>query len=81
VILELTLASSVDRKPPGPGSDTRLAMLSMDAITSIERWNHQEDDDVARITLKDGRVLWAIESYSTVRDLFPGSGRLGEHHP
>jgi hypothetical protein len=33
-----------------PGSDTRLAMLSVGAITTIERLHHQEDDDVARIT-------------------------------
>jgi hypothetical protein len=75
VILELTLASAIDRKPPGSGSDTRLAMLSIDAITSIERFRHEEDDDVARVTLKDGRVLWALESYSTIRELF--TGRLG----
>jgi hypothetical protein len=48
-------------------------MLSVDAITTIERLRHQEDDDVARITLKDGRVLWALESYSTIRQLFTGT--------
>jgi hypothetical protein len=81
VILELTLASAIDRKPPGRGSDTRLATPSMDAITSVERYHHQEDDDVARITLKDGRVVWALESYSTIRALFTGSGHLGQPHP
>jgi hypothetical protein len=40
MILELTLASAIDRKPPGPASDTRLAMLSMDAITTVERLRH-----------------------------------------
>jgi hypothetical protein len=45
-------------------------MLSADAITTIERCRHEQADDVARITLQDGRVLWALESYSIIRRLF-----------
>jgi hypothetical protein len=72
-LIEFRVANSIDRKDPW------RMLVPLSSIACIEQHPtiDRGDEDVARLALVDGRVLWPTESYTAlVERLRSGDDRL-----
>jgi hypothetical protein len=62
--IELRVAKAIDRV------DAWRMLVPVTAIACIEQWKTMDrsDQDVARVTLMNGSILWATETYSALVD-------------
>ena len=72
-LIEFRLAKSIDRRDPW------RILVPLHAIACVEQFETMDgrEQDVARLTLTDGRVLWPTERYTRlVERLWSGVDRV-----